>query len=178
MNQGFGNSPNGLSNVSNNGIEIRSDHNQTQGLNHSPNPNLNRHQTQGLSDSSNPNTNHNQSQGFSGNPNQEWGDRCGDSTDVFPSHASWKLDAAIALLIDKVSNFSDSHFDAGWMNLNEAELIELVALVIRHTTEHLNGQLLSGLLLHLRGQREAASPEPDPIPEAEGQQAQPNNPGG
>ncbi len=46
-----------------------------------------------------------------------------------------------------------------------------------HDPKHLNGQLLGGLLLHLRGQEESTSPEPDPMPEAEEQQEQPNNPG-
>jgi hypothetical protein len=168
MNKGFEVSPGELSNAANNGINSSSNHSQTQGLSHS----LNHNQSQGSS----PNANHNQS--TSDNPNLEWGDRCSDSTINNSSSASYTLDGAIANLIDKVSNFSDPHFDTGWMNLDEVELIELVALVIGHTTEHLSGQLLGGLLLHLRGQREAASPELDPIPEAGEQQEELSNPGG
>jgi hypothetical protein len=65
---------------------------------------------------------------------------------------STKIDSAICDLIAKLSNFSDEHFDTGWMHLTEDELETLTVHLIQHLTQNLDGRLLAGLLLMIREQ--------------------------
>ncbi len=60
------------------------------------------------------------------------------------------IDAALCDLLATLSTFSDDHFDAGWMHLNEAELEALVVHLLQHWTKTLDGRLLAGYLLVMR----------------------------
>jgi len=65
-----------------------------------------------------------------------------------------RIDAAICDLIDRISQFSDETFNAEWIHLTEAEVIELVIYLIQYLNEQLRGDILSGLLLEIREKRE------------------------
>jgi hypothetical protein len=66
------------------------------------------------------------------------------------ANPSSKIDATLCNLVIRLSNFSDDHFDAQWMHLSEQELEALVIKLLQYWTEHLDGRLLSGILLEIR----------------------------
>ena len=83
------------------------------------------------------------------------------ATDVI--HASTEapstgIDLIICDLITHIENYSDNEFDSQWMNLTNAEVEELVIVLIRHLIATVNGKLLSGYLLESR-QESALAPE-------------------
>lgn len=61
------------------------------------------------------------------------------------------LDAALYDLLNRISSFSDNHFDAEWLHLSAPETEVLLVKLLQHWTEHLEGKLLAGLLLEVRG---------------------------
>ena len=63
------------------------------------------------------------------------------------------LDAAFYDLLNRISNFSDDHFNAEWLHLSELETEVLLVKLLQHWTEHLEGRLLVGLLLEVREAR-------------------------
>ncbi len=65
-------------------------------------------------------------------------------------HPSPLIDAALLDLLSRISSCSDDHFDTTFMTLDEAELEQLVVLLLQHWTDTLDGRLLAGCLLVIR----------------------------
>ncbi len=63
---------------------------------------------------------------------------------------SASIDAALCDLIAELSNYSDPDFDSQWLGLQEAELEQLIVLLLYYWRSQLNGRILAGLLLELR----------------------------
>jgi hypothetical protein len=63
---------------------------------------------------------------------------------------STEIDIAICELVSCVSNFSDNHFDAFWLNLTEPEIEILVIKLISYLIKSLDGRLLMCFLLEAR----------------------------
>ena len=59
-------------------------------------------------------------------------------------------DFGITKLLEKLSNFSDSDFNAQWLHLEPEELDSLAAILIQQLTNSLNGKLISGYLNTIR----------------------------
>lgn len=66
------------------------------------------------------------------------------------SEPSKVLDAALCNLIAQVAHFSDPHFDAQQMHLNESELEYLVCQALRSWQQPIDGRHLAGWLLECR----------------------------
>lgn len=69
---------------------------------------------------------------------------------VNSSTPSPRIDAAICDLINRVSGFSDTHFDSWYCSLTEEEVEELVVRLIENVTEELNGEKLAYFLFKIR----------------------------
>jgi hypothetical protein len=72
------------------------------------------------------------------------------NTSISPNVPDPRIDAAICDLIQQIGDFSDEDFDAQWLHLTEAEVVELVILLVQDLSEQLNGKVLGQLLLKLR----------------------------
>jgi hypothetical protein len=71
-------------------------------------------------------------------------------TDSAPIYEQALSDFGITDLIEKLSNFSDSDFDASWMNLEKQELESLATILIRGLTVSLKGKLIAGYVNAIR----------------------------
>jgi hypothetical protein len=59
-------------------------------------------------------------------------------------------DFAITDLLCRLKTYSDSNFDAAWMNLTQAELESLAAILIRELTTNLKGKAIASYLNAIR----------------------------
>jgi len=59
-------------------------------------------------------------------------------------------DFGITQLLSQISHYSDTDFDAAWMNLTQPELESLSAILIRELTTNLNGKAIAGYLNVMR----------------------------
>ncbi|MBD2465973.1 hypothetical protein H6G89_33860 [Oscillatoria sp. FACHB-1407] len=66
------------------------------------------------------------------------------------TQAKDELDRAMADLMNQVSHFSDESFDMSWMNVDEAEVIQVTTLLIAWLKQNLNRHLLGMSLLNVR----------------------------
>lgn len=67
-----------------------------------------------------------------------------------------RLNMAIEVLLDTLSNYTDDTFDSRQMQVSEAEVEQLAISVIEAAVEDLNGRTLAGYLLQLRAAPDSA----------------------
>jgi hypothetical protein len=73
------------------------------------------------------------------------------SPDVYQQgYQQAKEDFAIANLLTRLKTYSDTDFDAVWMNLTQPELESLAAILIRELTTNLNGKGIADYLNAVR----------------------------
>jgi len=73
------------------------------------------------------------------------------SPDVYQQgYQQAKEDFAIANLLTRLKTYSDTDFDAVWMNLTQPELETLAAILIRDLTSNLNGKAIADYLNAVR----------------------------